>query len=304
MKQLSDSENVKYPAKSDTIYLNKVDRTFLPYMPDTNMIFKSSKELKDYSFMTMKRFDSFKTTVYSLKKVDTVFEILSLDNASIYFDDLMQVNYFNFYKRAPKDNLNMGALAMYSPSSNIISLKDKLSFYYSFPEELQKNEFGEKTFKRLNEYAFDKNINKSFRKFDHLELQNFTGKKVFLQNIFDQKYGYYIITLGASWCLPCRRKEAILKYWLPFIDTSKVSITGLSIDKSFSKWVKYLGEDKLPWHNYLLKNDMNNELVKALQFESVPRNFLLDSKGNILAENTDIRKVLKEIPIIKTNDQY
>jgi hypothetical protein len=36
--------------------------------------------------------------------------------------------------------------------------------------------------------------------------------------------------------------------------------------------------------------------VKKLKFEGVPRNFLLDESGKILAENTDIRKILKLMP--------
>ena len=45
---------------------------------------------------------------------------------------------------------------------------------------------------------------------------------------------------------------------------------------------------------------MNNEMIKALKFQGVPRNFLLDTDGKVLAENTDIRKILKRIPLINT----
>jgi len=45
---------------------------------------------------------------------------------------------------------------------------------------------------------------------------------------------------------------------------------------------------------------MDNSMVKKLDFQGVPRNFLLNSTGNVITENTDIRNILKAIPILPT----
>ncbi|MBS1736275.1 MAG: thioredoxin family protein [Bacteroidetes bacterium] len=84
------------------------------------------------------------------------------------------------------------------------------------------------------------------------------------------------------------------------IDTSAVRIIGLSVDSSPQKWIKALIQDDLPWKNYLLENDMRNPMIKKLGFDGIPMNILLDSKKTIIAQNTDIRKILKQIPIIAT----
>ena len=41
-----------------------------------------------------------------------------------------------------------------------------------------------------------------------------------------------------------------------------------------------------------------------LKVESIPDNFLIDSGGSIVAENTDIRKILSKIPLIISNTKY
>lgn len=299
-KLASNIEFKKDSSKPRIIRLYKVDSAFLPYMPDTSLTFASSKELRNYFFLISKKFDSAKAILDFKSVKDKNLVTLSKRNASIFFDDLMEVVYFKFYKKAPKDNQNMGSLSFYSPYSNIIPLKERLDFYNTFPEKIQKNEIGQKTWNKFMEYSFDKNIDANLYQYDNLQLTDSANRKKYLKNIFSAQYKYYILVFGASWCYPCRLEEKQLKYWTPFIDTSQINIIGLSIDKDFTKWEKYLEEDKLPWNCYLLQGEMNNELVKSLRFEGVPRNFLLDAKGKVLAENTDIRKILKQIPFLNT----
>lgn len=79
-----------------------------------------------------------------------------------------------------------------------------------------------------------------------------------------------------------------------------IKIIGFSIDTDSQKWRKAILEDNVPWKCYLLENDMHNNMIKKLGFEAIPMNFLVDRYKNILAQNTDIRKILKQIPLIET----
>ena len=120
-------------------------------------------------------------------------------------------------------------------------------------------------------------------------------------NILKGSSKYQIVIFGASWCSACILGERQLKLWFPLIDTESIKVISISIDTEKDKWKSYLAKEQYPWKCYLLANGgMDNEMVRGLKFEAIPINFLLDETGKIIAENVDIRKILKKIPIIQT----
>jgi thiol-disulfide isomerase/thioredoxin len=281
------------------IHLYDVESIFNAYVPDTSLRFSNPKELSQYYFFTLKKFKDFCNKVRDSVHSDSV--VLWIRQAEIRFQDLTEVNYMKFYKTWKKDNLNMNMLSSFSPNSRIISVKERIDFFKTFPIDIQNNEIGKKTWVKFQEYLFDKNIGLKIHEFDDLELKADNGDKIIFKDIFKRNYKYYLLLFGASWCLPCRLEELQLKYWAHDFDTSQIKIVGLSIDRDVAKWKKYLTQDNFPWNCYLLDGEMKNKMVKALDFEGIPRNFLVDSAGKILVENTDIRKVLKAIPILNTD---
>ena len=89
----------------------------------------------------------------------------------------------------------------------------------------------------------------------------------------------------------------MLKYWYKDIDTSKIQIIGFSVDRDMNKWKKYIAEENYPWKMFLLPKAFDNRISKAFNLgDGIPMNFLVDSSGKILSQNTDIRKILKNIP--------
>lgn len=281
------------------IPLYSVDTNFLPYLPDTSLRFNNPEELKQYFFITLRKFKDFCSRVKDTSR-NKDSAILSTRQAEILYQDLTEVNYMKFYKKWKKDNLNMSMLSSFSPTSRIISLDERIDFFKTFPEEIQKNEVGRKTWTRFQEYSFDKNIGLNIHEFDNFKIITPLNDIMTFKNIFQKKYKYYVMVFGASWCLPCRLEEKQLKYWNYAIDTSQIKIIGLSIDRDHVKWEKYLKEEELPWECFLINGEMDNPMITKLGFQGIPRNFLLDSTGKILAENTDIRKILKAIPIVET----
>ena len=290
--------------KSDTISvkhlsLYAVDTIFQDYLPDTALVFATPEELREYYFSSFKKFKAFCNQFKeSNENKDSI--ILAVRQAEIRYQDLTEVNYMKFYKNWKRDNESMNLLSAFSPNSQIISLQEREKFFKSFPPKIQNNEIGKKTWQKFQEYSFDRNIGSNLHQFDSVMIKNQASQNERLEKIFNHQFQYYVLVFGASWCYPCRIEEKQLKYWIPFIDTTKIKIIGLSIDRDFTKWKKYLNDDKLPWSSYLLQGVMNNEMIKALKFQGVPRNFLLDTDGKVLAENTDIRKILKRIPLINT----
>lgn len=296
-KKINRAENQKI------IYLYAVDSAFLPYMPDTNNLFISSEARRNYFLLTMKRYQDFKNGYYPAGKTDDEI-VLAKRDADIMFDDYMDLINFKFAKNGTKSKATMVLLSLYSPYSNLSSLRERLDLINCYPEEIKMSDIGKKTIEILGEYSNNKNIGLNFHNFSSINIIDTGSKKYFLKNIFVPEKKYQIIIFGASWCLPCRLEELQLKYWLPMIDSTLIRITYFSIDKSFDSWKKYIRSNNIKWPAFLVNGEMNNQMIKRLDFQGIPRNILLNEKGIILSENTDLRKILKEIPDIRTNSDY
>jgi thiol-disulfide isomerase/thioredoxin len=228
---------------------------------------------------------------------------LSIQNADIMFDDYMQyVNNKSLYAQSDKKNIEL--LAFTSPFSNVTKLSSVINLYESFADKYKKSQVGNKVFNILNSLKFEKNIGSSIKAFPEIIILDDSGNKLTTSNLQNNFKQYTIISFGASWCLPCRLSDLQLKQWYSQIDSSKIRVYTLSVDKYFSKWKQYLMEDSPLWSVYLVENEMNNAWVKKLQVEAIPLYFLFDKNGVVLAENTDIRKILKKIPILNTSNRY
>jgi thiol-disulfide isomerase/thioredoxin len=301
-KNLSDQKHVQVE-KDDVIYLYSVDSAFLPYMPDTNTVFNSAESRRNYFLQTLKKYRDFRKTYNpSGKTNDEV--ALAKRNADIMFDDYMDLLNFKYAKEGHKNKETMALLSLYSPYSNSSDLQERVDLINSYPEEIKTGSIGKKTMAALDEYSGKKNIGLDFHIFSSVNIVDTNSKITFLEKIFIPQKKYHIIIFGASWCLPCKLEELQLKYWIQKIDTFQTGITAFSIDKSFDSWEKYIRSNHFQWPSFLLKGDMNNMMIKRLNFAGIPRNFLLNEKGVILFENTDLRKILKEIPYIRTNSNY
>lgn len=301
-KAITD-QKLNHEGKGKTIYLYSVDSVFLPYMPDTNKIFRSSESRRNYFLVTEKRYRDFRNSYSPRDKTDDEI-ILEKRNADIMFDDYMDLINFKFAKDGHKNKETMTLLSFYSPYSNSSQLRERMSLINSYPEQIKASEIGKKTIAELDEYSNNKNIGLNFHTFSSINITDIDLKEILLNKIFVPEKKYQIIIFGASWCLPCKLEELQLTYWIQMIDTSLIKITSFSIDKSMNSWKKYIHTNNFPWQCFLIEGEMNNPMIKQLGFAGIPRNFLLDEKGVILFENTDLRKILKKIPYIRTNSNY
>lgn len=295
-KQFENDSSDKKLVKNIKIPLYTIDTVFEKYMPDTGLKFNSPDELKKYWLKNYKNFKDF-CNRYSDERGNDDLSILAVRQAEIHFADLDEFNYFKFYKTWKKDLQNMVSLSSFSPNSNIVSLEERINFFKAFPHEIQNSKTGKNTWARIREYSFDKNTGHSAHQYDSVKLIAYSNNKTFFKNIFHTSYNYYIILFGASWCGPCNEQELQLKYWINYLDTSRIKIIGLSVDDKINDWKKNLEKYNFPWSCYMLEGAMNNQMVKSLGIGSVPRVFLLDNSGKILFENTDIRKILLHLSL-------
>lgn len=110
--------------------------------------------------------------------------------------------------------------------------------------------------------------------------------------------GYTLVDFWASWCGPCRRENPnIVAAYKEYHDKG-FNVFGISLDKKKENWVKGIQDDHLDW---LQVSDLlfwNSEIAKLYGVRAIPGNYLVDSKGIIVAKNLhgeELQSTLKSL---------
>ncbi|MCK9304609.1 MAG: TlpA disulfide reductase family protein [Bacteroidales bacterium] len=107
------------------------------------------------------------------------------------------------------------------------------------------------------------------------------GEQLSLSSI---KKRLVIIDFWASWCSPCRKENPNLISLYSNWKDKGLEIISVSVDKpqERDKWLKAINEDKLTWLQVL---DEKGTAAKDYGVASVPKTFLVDESGKIVAKN-------------------
>ncbi|PWB27150.1 TlpA disulfide reductase family protein [Flavobacterium sp. HTF] len=118
--------------------------------------------------------------------------------------------------------------------------------------------------------------------------------------------GYTLIDFWASWCGPCRKENPnIVAAYKEFHDKG-FNIIAISLDKKKENWIKGIQDDKLDW---LQVSDLlfwNSAVAKLYGVRAIPANYLVDSKGIIVAKNLhgeELQSTLKSLLDKKVSNQ-
>jgi peroxiredoxin len=95
-----------------------------------------------------------------------------------------------------------------------------------------------------------------------------------------------LIDFWASWCRPCRMENPnVVKAYAQYKDKG-FTVYSVSLDSDKTKWVDAIKQDGLTWTNHVSElKGWNGEKSKEYGVSSIPRTFLLDKEGNIVASN-------------------
>jgi len=96
---------------------------------------------------------------------------------------------------------------------------------------------------------------------------------------------FHLVDFWFSGCAPCRAQFNTLKELYSQYSNKGFEIVGISNDKDKKEWGKAIIDEKLSWQQYW---DMNRKDTHRLSINVFPSNFLIDSKGKIIAKNISL----------------
>ncbi len=77
---------------------------------------------------------------------------------------------------------------------------------------------------------------------------------------------------------------------------------GVSLDTDKNKWKEAITKDGLAWSHVSELKGWGSEVARNYQVESIPQNFLIDPKGNIIAKDLKGDALMKKLSELLTSN--
>ncbi|MBB2148304.1 TlpA disulfide reductase family protein [Pedobacter gandavensis] len=167
-----------------------------------------------------------------------------------------------------------------------VSDKEILRLYNLIPDSLTTNSYG----KELKFIMDNLYVGKTAPDFTQVDT---AGNKVSLSQFRGK---YVLIDFWASWCTPCRAENPHLVEAMKKYGNKKIEIISVSFDDKREPWLAAIKKDGIGmWKHVSDLKGRENELSKIYRISPIPRNFLIDPDGKIIAKNLRGKNFLTEL---------
>ena len=110
------------------------------------------------------------------------------------------------------------------------------------------------------------------------------GKEVKLSAVVADNT-YTLLDFWASWCGPCMAELPYLKGAYDGYRDKGFEIYGVSYDNNGEAWRGAIADHEMNWVHVSVLNGWDCPTQQLYGVNSIPRNYLIDSKGKIVAQN-------------------
>lgn len=121
-------------------------------------------------------------------------------------------------------------------------------------------------------------------KYEDFVLPDLEGKKISTKTIIPVNK-YTFIDFWASWCSPCRMQARALVPLYNKYRAKGLAVIGVSLDTDAAAWKKAIAKDGYTWTNLGDLKGFDSPVIKRYHIQAIPRNFLVNSKGVIVARD-------------------
>lgn len=144
---------------------------------------------------------------------------------------------------------------------------------------------GENTLDQIDETLKMSEIAAAVEKpYQDFALPDTAGRLIYAKDIV-QNATYTFIDFWASWCSPCRLQGRALIPLFEKYQSKGFRVIAVSLDTDAEKWAKAIRNDNYIWTNLSDLRGFDSPLAKYYNITAIPRNFLVDQEGNIIARD-------------------
>lgn len=177
------------------------------------------------------------------------------------------------------DNL-WGAYLFVSNKYREMEVEQIMATIEAYPAAIQKmEEIG-----LVREYAESLMKTAVGQPYTNIALPNVDGEEVSLKEVVDANK-VVLLDFWASWCRPCMGEMPYLLDAYAKYHDKGFEIYGVSLDDNGDSWKKTIEQQGMKWVNVSTLGGWQTEAAKEYSVNSIPANFLINAKGEIIARN-------------------